>query len=333
MTATFKPVLLVGGSGVVGAHAVATLRRLQPGLPLTIGARNLQRASSVAEAHGNARAAKVDLDRADLGLGEGTAFSAVVTLLSDPTQNAMRYAQRHGLPYISFATWLFELAPEVALFIQKPASAPVLFLGHAYGGTTTLAALHFARELHSVDTVKMAAIAYDNDHGGPEANADLERGLRHKPLLRQNGRWEWDSADLERTIRTHDGLEITARAFPLLDVVSMFAATGATNVRFDFAMRSGAQRRSDAPATEMIIELEGTDTDGSRRRVRRTLLDDANLSSLSGRGLALAIERVLGLAGGPPVPPGLYHPEAIFDPALAVAKFGALGTRVLHEVP
>jgi uncharacterized protein YbjT (DUF2867 family) len=59
------PVLFVGGSGVVGSRAVKALRRLQPDLPITVGARNLDKAAAVAMEIGGADMATIDLERPD----------------------------------------------------------------------------------------------------------------------------------------------------------------------------------------------------------------------------------------------------------------------------
>lgn len=43
-----KPVLIIGGSGIVGSQAARTLRRLHPDLPIAIGGRDLAKAETVA---------------------------------------------------------------------------------------------------------------------------------------------------------------------------------------------------------------------------------------------------------------------------------------------
>lgn len=49
-----KPVLIIGGSGIVGAKAAQTLRQLHPDLPIAIGGRDTNRAQNIAEVVGNA---------------------------------------------------------------------------------------------------------------------------------------------------------------------------------------------------------------------------------------------------------------------------------------
>ncbi|MDF2693148.1 MAG: Saccharopine dehydrogenase [Labilithrix sp.] len=332
MASTLKPVLILGGSGFVGTRAIAALRRLQPDVPITIGARDLARASTVAQQTSHTTAVKVDIERGDLGLPAGSAYSGVVTLLKDETLNSMKYAQAHGVPYISFSDYLFEIAPQVALFAHRPSTAPILFLGHAFGGATVLSALHFASELRSVEAIAVTGVIYDDDQGGPTTHADVARGARvPNPLRRDAGKWIWTSTDVERTITTADGTRLQARAYPVLDVTSIAAATGARSVRFDIAVRSAASRTGKG-GVEMIFEIDGKDGDGNKRRVRHEVVDDESLSTVSARGLAIAIERILGLAGGPPVPPGLYNPETILEPKQALDKLEMFGSRIARDV-
>lgn len=88
-----KPVLIIGGSGIVGAKAAQTLRQLHPDLPIAIGGRDLTKAQSVAEALGNAIAARIDLDRTDLGQDESATYSGIAVFVKDETLNSMGYAR------------------------------------------------------------------------------------------------------------------------------------------------------------------------------------------------------------------------------------------------
>jgi hypothetical protein len=49
---------------------------------------------------------------------------------------------------------------------------------------------------------------------------------------------------------------------------------------------------------------------------------------LTALGVTLAIERLLGLAGGAAVAPGLYLPEVLIDPAYMVQRLEEIGTEI-----
>ncbi|NMO15374.1 NAD(P)-dependent oxidoreductase [Pyxidicoccus fallax] len=333
MSVHTKPsVLIIGGTGVVGSRAARALRRLQPDLPITLGARDQERANALARELGRADAARIDLERRDLGLPPDAAFSAVLTLLKDTSLNSQKYAQAKGIPYIAFSDFVFDIAPTVGLYIREPTSAPILMLGHFLGGTVTLAALHFAREFRSVHTLHISALFDEEDVGGPAAQGDMERVARAvpNPLVLKDGKFLWARGeDAKRTFKGADGTEWQGQAYPLLDVVSLAAATAAKNIRLDFALRPAASRRpGQGPAHEVVIELEGERKDGTVGHVRYDLTDGDVHSGMSARGAALAVERILGLAGGPPAVPGLYHPESLLDPAYVVERLKEFGTRV-----
>ncbi len=325
------PVLLVGGSGVVGSEAARILRRLEPGLPIAIGGRDVGRADAVAAQVGGARAVRVDLDRADLGLA-GDAFSAVVMFVKDDTLNSLRFAQARHVPYVGISSGMFEIAPEVALHVHDPASAPILLNSHWLAGTATLPALYFAREFRTVESVAIAAVLDEQDMGGPAAYADYERYTTASPnaLILHDGRWRWVGDEgRERRVKTVDGTEVLARAYGLLDVASLAAATGARSVRFDLTVgETASRRRGEAFSTEIVIEIEGAHADGTTRLVRHEIVHPAGQAPLTALGVGVSIQRLLGLVGGAPVAPGLYFPDVIIDPEAMLRRMTELGAQV-----
>lgn len=329
---TQRPVLIVGGSGLVGSQAAKALRRLHPTLPITIGGRDLAKADAVAKEVGGADAAKVDLERRDLGQPDGRAYSAVVMFVKDDSLNSMKYAQANGLPYMSISSGVFEMGPEVAQYIHQPASAPILLNSNWLTGATTLPALHFAREFKTLESIELAAVLDEQDVGGPAAYVDLERITKIStsvPLL-QDGKWRWvQGADAARTVTGVDGKELQGQAYAPFDVLSLAAATDARSIRFDLVVGESATRRRGEPySTEIIIELAGVKQDGTRGRVRHELVHPAGQAPVTALGVAVAVERLLGLAGGPPVAPGLYLPHVLLDPAYFVRRLEEFGTRI-----
>ena len=112
------PILLVGGSGIVGRHAARYLRAACQEVPLLIGGRNLARAQTIAEGVGNADGMSLDLAAHDLGIGDRP-VSAVAVLLRDEAMSGFRFAREPGLPYIGIATVSTRSAP------RSPASCRI----------------------------------------------------------------------------------------------------------------------------------------------------------------------------------------------------------------
>nr|WP_040752567.1 hypothetical protein [Nocardia transvalensis] len=316
----------MGGSGQAGAGAAAVLRRWHPELPLTIAGRNLGRARRVARELGGADAVTLDLERGDLGLPAGETYSAVVAAVWDARLHGLRYAQRTAVPYLSISSGLVDIAPEVVAGAQRPAAAPVLLASHYLAGLVVLAVLDVAREFDRVDTIRIGAVLDETDAGGPAAVADLERLLAATSagLVRRDGVFTWLTGDeADAMVAGVGGTALPARSIPILDVPSLALATGAPNVRFDFAVGS----RRDGPSLEVRIDLEGTGPDGTPLETSRYLLHPDGQRPLTALGVALGLERLLGLRGDA-VPAGIHTPEGLLDPAYAVRRMLEAGATI-----
>jgi hypothetical protein len=330
-----KPVLIIGGSGVVGARAAQTLRRLQPELPITIGGRDLAKAEAVAGEIGGADAAAIDLERPDLGQPD-RAFGAVAVFVKDATLNSLRFAQARGMPYVSTSSGVFEIGPEVAQAIHRP-TAPVLLASHWLAGAALLPTLHFARAFRRVDSIRIGALLDEEDMGGPAAAADYDRIVTatNRVQVLQDGHWRWiGGEEAAATYRSVDGVELPAQAYSPMDVVSLAAATEARSIRLDLAYsRSASRRRGEPFSTEIAIEIAGERPDGTAGRSRHELVHPEGQAPLTALGIATAVERLLGLAGGAPAAPGLHLPETLIDPAEMVRRLERFGTRIREVRP
>ncbi|MEU5160230.1 saccharopine dehydrogenase [Streptomyces sp. NPDC020875] len=325
-----KPVLILGGSGQAGSDTAALLRRWHPELPLTIAGRDLDRARRVADTLGAATAVTVDLRRDDLGRPAGDGYSAVVAALWDDRLNGLHYAQRHGLPYLSLSSGLVDIAPEVIAGAQRGNASSILVASHFCAGTVVLATLETARarEFHRIDTIRIGAVLDESDTGGPAGTADLERWATATTAgtVRRDGVFTWiDGPDAEADLPRTDGVALPGQSIAVLDVPSLALATGAPNVRFDLAVGESAARHRGGPAAcEIRIDLEGVGPTGTPLAVSRYLVHPAGQRPLTAVGIALGVERQLGLRGEA-VPPGIHTPETVLDPAYAAQRLAESG--------
>ena len=132
-------------------------------------------------------------------------------------------------------------------------------------GAVALATLHFARDFSSVDTIEITGLLDEQDLGGPAAESDFVR-LTKLPmaLVLDDGKWGWTPTGEEgRTLTSVDGAKMAAQTYSPLDVITLPAATGARNVRFDYVLGETASRRRGEPfSTEVAIEITGAREDG-----------------------------------------------------------------------
>ncbi|MNE76862.1 hypothetical protein D3C80_1731230 [compost metagenome] len=97
-------------------------------------------------------------------------------------------------------------------------------------------------------------------------------------------------------------------------MAGLATATGAHSVQFDLGMGVSSSRRAGGTfSTEIIIDISGLDQSGQILRTRSAVVHPGGTAPLTGMGIALLLERLIGLDGKPPVAPGLYFPYQILD--------------------
>lgn len=329
---SFDPILLLGGSGAIGHQTARALRATYPDVPLLIGGRDLAKAQAAAAKAGHAQGVAVDPTRADLGLGAHN-VSAVVVLYQDHLLAGLHFAQSRGVPHLSISTGVFEIAPEIASFMQTP-NASAVVLGYEWlVGATTVPALHLAKAFGQVHDIRIGALVDEDDAVGPAVEADFEHMNHLMPasLTRRDGAWLWREGDDAKTVfRALDGTDIAATGFSSIDVAGLASATGAHSVQFNLGSGvSSSRRQGKAFSTEIILELDGVDHAGQPLRTRHAVVHPGGAAPLTGMGIALVLERLVGLDGKPPVAPGLYFPYQILDATHYLARLRQEGGQVL----
>jgi hypothetical protein len=327
------PILLVGGSGVIGRWTARLLRAAHPDAPLLIGGRDRVKTESVAAGIGHAEGVVLDLAAEDLGLGTQP-VSAVAIFFKDDSLAALHFAQARGVPHMSISSSIHEIGPEVAAYMHRPSAMPVVLGAEWLVGATTIPALEAARTFGEIDDVSIGALLDEQDTGGPAAALDVERLIASTPaaLTRRGGNYIWRSGDDAKvTFRAADGTVTQADALAPYDVVGLATALGAPNVQFNLAMGISSSRRRGEPfSTEIVIELSGRDHAGKPLRTRHAVVHPEGQMPLTGLGVAMVLERLAGLGGQPKVAPGLYFPYQLLEPETYLARLKQAGGTILR---
>ncbi len=332
-----NPILLIGGSGVVGRHTARHLRAAHPNVPLLVGGRALAKAKEAAGEIGNAEGVALDLAAGDLGLGDRP-IGAVAVFPKDDALAGLRFAQARGVPHISISGGVDGIGPEVAAYVHRPHAAAVVLGVEWLVGAVTVPTLEFAKAFGRVDGIAIGALLDELDIGGPETAAALSR-LAEMPraalpaaLIRRDGTFSWRTGDGARTrFRAVDGTEMEAVAHSPYDVIGLAAATGAPNVQFNLALGVSSTRRHGGPmSTEILIDLAGEDRAGKPLRTRHAVVHPQGQMPLTGLGVAMVLERLVGLDGAPPTPAGLYFPYQLLDPAAYFPRLKRIGGEILR---
>lgn len=330
------PILLLGGTGAIGHRTITALRATHPDIPLLLASRDIAKARKAAEEVGNAQGVVIDTSADDLGLGDQP-VSAVLVLYMDHTHASLRFSQARGIPHLSISSGIFEIAPEIALYMHKPNSAAVV-LGYEWMvGATTVATLDIAKAYGQVHDIRVHALVDDQDTGGPTVATDFEHLNKMLPaaLTRQDGAFIWREGEAAK-VRFHavDGTEIDAGGFSSIDVTGLAAATGAENVQFNMAIDVSSTRRSGLPmSTEILIEMAGESPSGEALATRHALIHPAGAAALTGFSIAMLLERLLGLDGQPAPAAGLYFPFQLLDAAAYLKRLRQEGGELRELEP
>lgn len=327
-----SPILLLGGTGQIGHFTVQALRKRHPDFPLLIGTRNRQKAEQVESALAHVEGVVIDPHADDLGLGERS-IAAVAVLYTDERQASLRYAHARGIPHLGISTGLYEIAPEIAIHMQRPDAAAIV-LGYEWlVGATTIATLTAARGYARVDGIRIGALVDEEDWGGPAVTEDFERfaSVISFVLARQNGAFVWRKGnDASFAFRAIDGTELTASGFSSIDITGLAAVTGARNIEFGIGTGVSSSRRAGgAKSTEIIIELSGADEAGAPLRSRHAVFHPAGAAPLTGLGISMLLERLVGLDGRPAAAAGLFFPFQILDHNEYLARLTQDGGRMM----
>lgn len=326
------PILLIGGSGIVGRQTARWLRDTSPEVPLLIGGRDIDKASKAAAELGNAEGVAIDLTRADLGLGDRR-ISAVAIFVKESGTSSLRFAQGQGVPHVSISSGLAEIGPDVAAYMYQPDIAPVVMGAEWLVGATTVPTLHFAKDFSTIDEISIGALLDEKDGGGPAAHEDLKRLTEDMPqsLARRNGAFYWRAGDgLKGRITAVDGTEVEAEALSPFDIIGLAAATDAPTIHLDLGTRPRTPEDGmETMPTEIIIALKGKGHDGKAKTTRHAVTHPNGQMPLTGLGVSMILERVTGLDGRPAAKPGLYFPYQLLETGAYFARLERIGGRVL----
>lgn len=328
------PILLLGGSGIVGRVTARMLRAEHPAAALLIGGRDRAKAEQAAAEVGDAHGVAVDLAADDLGLG-GRPVSAVATLFTDDSIAGLRFAQARGVPHVSISPGMHEIGPEVAAYMRRPDLAPVVLGTEWLVGATTIPTLEVAKKFREIHDIAIGALLDEQDVGGPAAAADYERQTKTMPaaLARRDGAYLWRTG-VEADFHAVDGTRVRGSGLAPYDVVALAAETGAPNVEFLVATGvTSTRRRGEPMSTEIVVDVAGTGHDGRPLRSRHAVVHPQGQMPVTGLGVALVLERLVGLDGSPATPPGLYFPYQVIEPATYLARLQAIGGRILDLEP
>lgn len=328
------PVVVVGGTGVLGRRVAALVGERWPQRPVVVVGRSRARFDAIAPALPGARFVAWDLaGAAPLELSA----AAVLTTVNDGADRVLVAAMRGGVPLVDVTRWTSRVASAVARASLARPSAPVLLASAWMGGVVPRIAALLAQRAGGAERVE-TTIAYAlGDVAGEDAIDYLDRlwipyevtehGERRVVLPMHDGR---TVAVGDRTVRAY--LLDTPEQLTL--PLSLGARSVRTRLGFDsrwvtralsWLARLGLFRalRSDAlrPVRHALLRSRGkgdetrfrVDVSHGSRTLSAVVRDAHGQAHLTAVGAWLGLRWVLG-EGVAAAPPGVLFPE--FDPSV-----------------
>ncbi|WP_223162957.1 NAD(P)-dependent oxidoreductase [Roseivivax sediminis] len=290
----------------------------------------------MADEIGNAEGIAMDLSAGDPGIGDRP-VGAIAVLFTDQKVAGLSFAQDRGMPYVNISPGIIELGPEVAAYIQRPDASAVVLGTEWLVGATSVPAMAAATAFSHVEDIRIGALLDTEDAFGPAAETDLERQTQAMAaaLERREGAFAWRTGDTTTSrFRAVDGTEMQASALSPNDLLGLSMATGAPNVRFDLAIGVSSSRRAGEPlSAEILIELSGTDPEGSPLAMRFAVVHPGGQMPLTGLGVAMVLESLTGLGGQAPTQAGLYFPYQLLDAGTYFARLRHIGGSIVDLEP
>ncbi|WP_439815487.1 saccharopine dehydrogenase NADP-binding domain-containing protein [Zavarzinia sp. CC-PAN008] len=341
-----RSILVVGGTGTVGAQACDLLRRRHPGLAIQVAGRRLAPAQALAAALGQATAVALDVTAEDPLAGLATLPAAILVAVNDSRDRLLRAATRRGIALVDIARWQSRVEDAERLLAAEGPRAPVVLASGWMAGVAALAVAAFRDPAAPAAQVDLDILFATADKAGPDSVAGFVEIHRPFTIWRDGAPVQVASLGQARTVTFGNGVAARCRLFSCPDQASLVRTGHARGVAarmgFDRAapgamlallVRSGLwarlspARRSallhhpgPGAAHEFRLTIAGT---AGTRRVR--VHDPLGQTHMTAAGAVTQAERLLGLDGRLPVAAGTSYPEAAGDVAADIAALRAMG--------
>jgi hypothetical protein len=340
------PVVLVGGTGVVGACLSELLQAAEPSLPIAITSRDRDRASRAAATRGLLPLG-VDLGGA---APIACAARAVVALVNDPQDRLFDACVASGVPYVDVTRYTPRLAAVLDRLAARPSRSPVILSSGWMGGIVPIVARALVDEAQGPATIE-TSILYDlEDRAGPDSVEFLDRmnvaftrtvsGAPHeiRPLgcggkVEIAGRWR-GMLDLDtpeqftlprllpvKTASTRIGFSsgLATCALYLLGRVRVFDLLSGD--RWKNLRRALLHSNGKGGVARIRIDVSGP-----CGRLSAAITDPRGQAHLTAVSAYLALRRALGMGG--PAPTGVFLPEQTEDATSALFAMRRAGVTV-----
>jgi len=328
-----KRILIVGGYGQVGSNLARLIRKADGAIELILAGRNPQNGEVLAKELTNAGTAYVNLEEG-FDLSQFGKIHLIISALGDHSNILRETAILNGIACITVSELADQISPTAFLSLHKTISAPIVFAGHWQAGLLTLVVKQLAAKFSRIIRIETVGLYDEKDPVGPLVTNEVT-GFVGQALIRQEGKWlSVEAKNNARAIDLYNHSSTAGYPMSTLDVPSIAAFTGASNVRFDFAVGESIGSSKGLEAShDLYIEIEGVLLSGEKSKLRTIVSGPRGNSHLTAVGVYLITENILGLNGrSAQKKGGLYLPETIVSTDNIINRLKEFGIDTFEEI-
>jgi hypothetical protein len=328
-----KRILSVGGYGMVGSNIARLISKQYSAIELILAGRNPQNGEGLARELTHAKTAYINLEEG-FDLSDYGKVDLIITAMEDHRNVLREAAILNGIANIYITEVAEEISPTMFLGLHKTISAPIVLAGHWQAGILVLMTKHLARKFSDIIRIETAGLYDERDPIGPLVASQVG-GFVGRALLRRNGKWQFvDAKDDAREIILQDQTSVTGYPMSTLDVPSIAAFTGASNIRFDFASGNSIGTNNGSEAShDLYIDIEGVLLSGQTAKLRTIVSGPKGNAHLTAVGVFLITEAILGLRGqSASLKGGIYLPETITSTDDIISRLTEFGINITEDI-
>ena len=334
-----KAVLIVGGYGIVGSQIAQIFRQRHPDIPLLLSGRNPPQGEQLAKQLGNADVIKLDIETKSLLATLKTLPAAVLSAVNDPYNYLLMDSARNGIAYVDIARWTERMRDAAVQASLERLRAPVVLSSAWMAGVAVLLARAVSKPFESVSNIDIDILYAMADKAGPNSFEYMDRmTIPFDITIGGKKQQRYPFTDSKEVVFP-GGFTGKVYRFDVPDQMTLPVTTGAATVNgrigfddnfataslafmakygimkllnrplFDSVRRSLLYSAGQGAAHEIVIEIEGTASNGQPKKEKVSVIDPQGQTHLTACGAVIQLERLLGLDGYLPLLPGVHFPD------------------------
>lgn len=170
-----KAVLIAGGYGVVGSQVARLFRQRHPDIPLLLGGRNPESASTLIDEIGNAKAIELDVT-VDKPLATLDSNPIVIlNVVNDSDNNLLIGSINRSIAYVDVTRWTDKMREAILCTSTRDLQAPVLLSSGWMAGVTAIITAVASQKFAIINNIDIDILYGIGDKSGPNSIEYIDR--------------------------------------------------------------------------------------------------------------------------------------------------------------